>query len=53
MEYTLKPGSRARFFHPRTLGVMHWGTVVRVAKKGYRVKFDVDGKTYLVPWEYF
>jgi len=43
----MKVGLRARFFHPKTLGVMHWGTVTRIYKDGtVRVKFDVDGKSY-------
>lgn len=40
-------GTVAKFFHPRTLGVMHTGIVVRVLKNGMvRVKFNVDDKTY-------
>lgn len=40
-------GMKARFFHPRTLGVMHRGVVVKVFKGGdVSVRFDVDRKTY-------
>lgn len=41
-------GTRAKFFHPRTFGVMHWGIVVGYnrTKTRVRVKFDVCGKTY-------
>jgi len=40
-------GLKARFFHPRTLGVMHRGTVVKVHEDGnVSVRFDVDGKTW-------
>lgn len=44
-------GFVAKFFHPRTLGVMHRGTVVRVndERGQVAVKFDVCGKTY---WTY-
>ncbi len=42
-------GERAKFFHPRTLGVMHYGTVVAVnpdIRPGVLVHFEVDGKKY-------
>ena len=40
-------GTRARFFHPRTLGVMHRGCVVKVHDNGeVSVKFDVDGRVW-------
>ena len=40
-------GLRARFFHPRTLGVMHEGTVVKVHEDGdVSVRFDVDRKVW-------
>lgn len=40
-------GSVARFFHPRTLGVMHRGRVTRVHDDGtVSVRFDVDGKVW-------
>ena len=39
-------GLRARFFHPRTLGVMLPGRIVKVHADGtVSVRFDVDGKT--------
>ena len=39
-------GTRARFFHPRTLGVMLPGRVVKLHDDGtVSVRFDVDGKT--------
>ena len=43
----IKKGLTAKFFHPRTLGVMHLGTVVKVFPTGMvRVKFFIDGKKY-------
>lgn len=43
MEKPLQVGSIARFFHPRTLGVMHRGVVVKVYDDGsVTVKFDVE-----------
>lgn len=45
-------GMRARFFHPRTMGVMLWGTVVKVEPDQLFVKFDVDGKTYATYRDY-
>lgn len=40
-------GLRARFFHPRTLGVMHRGVVVKVHNDGdVSVRFDVDRKVW-------
>ena len=44
-----KVGERAKFFHPRTLGVMHYGTVLRVmpdARRYVLVHFEVDDKKY-------
>ena len=41
-------GTRAKFFHPATLGVMHWGTVKKAHKDGsVTVEFEVTfkGKT--------
>jgi len=36
-------GCRARFFHPRTMGVMHSGVVTKVHKNGMvTVKFNVS-----------
>lgn len=43
----VKVGTRGRFFHPRTLGVMHWGTVEKVHDDGtVTVRFQVDGKRH-------
>lgn len=45
----MKPhiGLKARFFHPRTLGVMHRGEVVKVHEDGdVSVRFDVDRKVW-------
>jgi len=40
-------GLRAKFFHPRTLGVMHWGTVRKVHKNGdVTVHFEVDDRQW-------
>jgi hypothetical protein len=41
-----KVGERAKFFHPRTLGVMHYGSVVAVNTAGVLVHFEVDDKKY-------
>lgn len=44
---TPKEGARAKFFHPRTLGVMHWGTVTKVHGNGdVTVKFEVDKRSW-------
>ena len=41
----MKIGTRARFFHPRTLGVMLPGRVVKLHDDGtVSVRFYVDGK---------
>lgn len=45
----LKVGDARRFFHPKTMGVMHYGEVLEIGKFAYRVKFWIDGKTY---WTY-
>ena len=46
-------GLRAKFFHPKTLGVMHWGKVTKVYPDGScQVKFDIDGKSYRVPTDH-
>lgn len=43
------PGTRAKFFHPRTFGVMMPGTVVKSYPDGTaKVLFDVDGRTIRV-----
>jgi hypothetical protein len=42
----LSKGYRAKFFHPRTFGVMHWGTVTKVEEHRVRVKFQIDGRSY-------
>ena len=39
-------GMRARFFHPKTLGVMHYGKVIEIGKKFIKVHFDIDDKKY-------
>lgn len=40
-------GLRARFFHPRTLGVMHEGVVTKVHDDGsVSVRFRVDGRVH-------
>jgi hypothetical protein len=40
-------GTRARFFHPRTLGVMLPGRVVKLHDDGsVSVRFEVDGKVW-------
>lgn len=50
----MKKGFCARFFHPKTLGVMHWGVVTKVHKDGtVTVKFDVDGKSYRTYQDHF
>lgn len=48
MSTELTVGLRAKFFHPKTFGVMHWGEVVRIAKNGERVlvHFDVDNRKH-------
>lgn len=42
----LERGSLVRAFHPRTLGVVHAGTVQKVGTVYVHVKFHVDGRTY-------
>lgn len=43
----LYAGYRGRFFHPKTVGVMHMGTVVKVHPDGMvSVRFDLDKKTH-------
>ena len=40
---------RAKFFHPRTMGVMHWGVVVAECHEPehtVKVRFEVDGKAH-------
>ena len=47
MSEPVKVGTRGRFFHPRTLGVMHEGVVEKVHDDGtVTVKFHVDGKRW-------
>ena len=37
-----KVGCYAKFFHPLTMGVMHWGTVVKTHRDGaVTVRFEV------------
>ena len=38
----------AKFFHPKTLGVMHWGKVRKVSEDGKRVlvHFDIDDRAH-------
>ena len=38
----MKVGYKAKFFHPRTLGVMHRGEVTKVHRDGsVTVRFDI------------
>jgi len=38
----MKVGTKAKFFHPRTMGVMHRGEVLKVHRDGtVTVRFDV------------
>lgn len=49
----LEIGMRARFFHPRTLGVMHAGRVVKQHEDGtVSVRFDVDNKVWRTRADY-
>ena len=41
-------GKRARFFHPMTLGIMHWGVVVKEEVDFVRVKFDYYGTYWTI-----
>lgn len=48
---SVKVGMKARFFHPRTLGVMHQGTVIKAdpsapEHRQVLVRFDVDDKAH-------
>lgn len=44
----IKPGFRGKFFHPKTIGVMHSGTVKKVlGPDRVRVHFDIDDKIYV------
>lgn len=47
MKDQVQVGTVARFFHPRTLGVMHRGTVVKLHGDGtVSVRFDIDRKVW-------
>lgn len=49
--YTLddfRVGDRVRAFHPRTLGVMHWGSVTRVGRKWLTVAFRTAPGVYRI-----
>ncbi len=44
----MKIGLRAKFFHPRTFGVMHEGMVIKILSNGMvKVHFNIDGKSYI------
>ena len=55
----LTKGRRAKFFHPGTFGVMHWGCVRKVLEPaGYEVRFDYARPTngrrvFVVPENYY
>lgn len=47
MSKAVHVGMIAKFFHPKTMGVMHTGKVVKILKNGLiRVKFNVDDKVW-------
>lgn len=45
-------GVKARFFHPRTLGVMCWGTVLEVNEGDKRVKVKFEQPWPGTYWTY-
>ena len=49
LELELKVGDVRQFFHPKTMGVMHYGEVLEIGKFSYRVKFWIDNRTF---WTY-
>ena len=43
----MKIGLKAKFFHPMTLGVMHWGTVKKIHSDGsVTVRFEICGRLF-------
>ena len=56
--YDVRVGTRARFFHPRTMGVMHEGVVRGIRRRDdgelrVRVHFEVDNRSWWTTPEHF
>lgn len=45
-QHNVTVGMTAKFFHPLTMGVMHYGRVTKLGEKLVQVKFDIDGKKH-------
>lgn len=43
-----RTGDQVWAFHPRTLGVMYWGTVETVGRKWLTVRMAPDGRSYRI-----